>query len=88
MLMIWQLLQVRHVDNVPLILVGNMWRGLVDWARTAMLDPRLAFANDEDLQIPQRVDARPSYLKLVRSITSRLSVPRVNANRCPSGDHP
>ena len=25
-LMIWQLLQVRHVDHVPLILVGKMWR--------------------------------------------------------------
>ena len=32
MLMIWQLLQVRHVDSVPLILVGKMWKGLVDWA--------------------------------------------------------
>ena len=31
MLMIWQLLQVRHVEDVPLILVGKMWRGLVDW---------------------------------------------------------
>jgi hypothetical protein len=35
---IWQLLQVRHVDDVPLILVGKMWKGLVDWAKTSMLD--------------------------------------------------
>src|SRR6186713_3314453 len=55
MLMIWQLLQVRHVENVPLILVGKMWRGLVDWAKAAMLDPRLALANAEDLEIPQCV---------------------------------
>ena len=40
MLMIWQLLQVRHVDDVPLILVGKMWKGLVEWAKTAMLDPQ------------------------------------------------
>ena len=26
-LMIWKLLQVRHVDNVPLIFVGKMWNG-------------------------------------------------------------
>src|SRR5262249_39586319 len=32
MSMIWQLLQVRHVEDVPLILVGKMWTGLVDWA--------------------------------------------------------
>ena len=41
MLMIWQLLQVRHVNNVPLILVGKMWKGLVDWASSSMLDPAL-----------------------------------------------
>ena len=34
-LMIWQLLQVRHVHDVPLILVGKMWAGLVEWARRA-----------------------------------------------------
>src|SRR5215471_16651273 len=33
MLMIWQLLQVRHAENVPLVLVGKMWTGLLDWAR-------------------------------------------------------
>jgi uncharacterized protein (TIGR00730 family) len=53
MLMIWQLLQVKHVDNVPLILVGKMWKGLVEWASTSMLDPRFHLANAEDLSIPQ-----------------------------------
>jgi predicted Rossmann-fold nucleotide-binding protein len=32
-MMIWQLLQVRHLVDVPLILVGRMWPGLVEWAR-------------------------------------------------------
>jgi len=67
MLMIWQLLQVRHVDNVPLILVGKMWRGLVDWARTSMLDPRLALANEEDLRIPQYFDTADEAIAVVRS---------------------
>src|SRR5262247_3292463 len=31
LMMIWQLLQVRHVDDTPLILVGNMWSELVEW---------------------------------------------------------
>ena len=34
-LMISQLLQVRHMDDVRLILVGKMWSGLVAWARRA-----------------------------------------------------
>ena len=29
-MMIWQLLQVRHLQNTPLILVGPMWPGLVE----------------------------------------------------------
>jgi hypothetical protein len=29
-MMIWQLLQVRHLRNTPLILVGRMWPGLVE----------------------------------------------------------
>src|SRR5215510_4179912 len=50
-LMIWQLLQVRHAENVPLILVGRMWQGLIEWAQASMLDPRLALASPADLRI-------------------------------------
>jgi len=67
-LMVWQLLQVRHVDNVPLILVGKMWRGLVAWARTSMLDPRLPLANAEDMQIPQCVDTADQAIAIVRDL--------------------
>jgi uncharacterized protein (TIGR00730 family) len=67
-LMIWQLLQVRHVDNVPLILVGKMWRGLVEWARASMLDPRLALANPEDLQIPTCLETADEAIAVVRDL--------------------
>src|SRR5215510_10127280 len=67
-LMIWQLLQVRHVDDVPLILVGKMWRGLVEWARVSMLDPRLALVNPQDLQIPRCVETADEAIALVREL--------------------
>jgi len=67
-LMIWQLLQVRHVDGVPLILVGKMWKGLVEWAKASMLDPRLALANAEDLQIPQCLDTADQAIAVVRDL--------------------
>src|SRR6187455_3010303 len=35
--MIWQLLQVRHLQNTPLLLVGRMWSGFIEWARNSML---------------------------------------------------
>ena len=70
-LMIWQLLQVRHVDNVPLILVGKMWKGLIEWAKTAMLDPRLALANPQDLEIPQCLDTADEAIAVVRALHAK-----------------
>src|SRR5271168_2116651 len=37
LMMIWQLLQVRHARDTPLILVGKMWADLVSWARLNLL---------------------------------------------------
>jgi uncharacterized protein (TIGR00730 family) len=67
-LMIWQLLQVRHVNDVPLILVGKMWKELVEWAATSMLDPRLALASPEDLQIPQCLDTADEAIAVVADL--------------------
>src|SRR5437899_1634693 len=52
-MMIWQLLQVRHVHDTPLILVGKMWAELVDWGRKHLLNPQLPLASADDLAIPQ-----------------------------------
>lgn len=41
MVMIWQLLQVRHVEkSTPLVLAGDMWNGLIKWARPSMLSTK------------------------------------------------
>ena len=51
--MIWQLIQVNHLErNTPLILVGKMWPGLVEWARTEMLGFETPLVNSEDMNIP------------------------------------
>ncbi len=67
-LMIWQLLQVRHVDNVPLILVGKMWKGLVDWTAESMLDPRMPLASPEDIHIPQCLETADEAIAVVRGL--------------------
>ena len=64
--MIWQLLQVRQMTDVPLILVGKMWRGLVDWASASMLDPRLPLASPQDMKIPVCLDTAEQAIALVR----------------------
>ncbi|MBN1944543.1 MAG: LOG family protein [Bradymonadales bacterium] len=53
--MVWQLLQVRHIQDIPLILVGEMWTDLVRWAREHMLGPGTAFAGAADMEIPRCV---------------------------------
>ena len=64
--MIWQLLQVRQMTDVPLILVGKMWRGLVDWASASMLDPRLPLASPQDMKIPVCLDTAEQAIALGR----------------------
>jgi len=52
LMMIWQLLQVKHVGNAPLILVGHMWEELVTWAQTHLLSTQPPLASPADLAIP------------------------------------
>src|SRR6476469_3153155 len=55
-MMIWQLLQVRHLEQTPLILVGKLWPGLVEWVRDSMLNFETPLINKEDVNIPVCVD--------------------------------
>lgn len=65
-LMVWQLLQVRHLDGTPLILIGKMWSGLVDWTRASMLSTDTPLASAEDIQIPNCVSSADEALELIR----------------------
>jgi predicted Rossmann-fold nucleotide-binding protein len=65
LMMVWQLLQVRHVQDTPLILVGKMWAELVAWARTNLLNPQLALANAEDMDMPQCVNTADEAIALL-----------------------
>jgi hypothetical protein len=70
------------LSDTPLILVGQMWPGLVvglafehrtffEWARTAMLssDPRLA--SPEDMSIPRCVSSGDEAITLLREHRDR-----------------
>ena len=45
----WQLLQVKQIANMPIILLGSMWEGLVEWIRTEPLKMKLL--DKEDLEL-------------------------------------
>jgi uncharacterized protein (TIGR00730 family) len=66
LMMVWQLLQVRHVHDTPLILVGKMWANLVDWARAHLLTTQPPLANPEDMEIPRCVNTADEAIALIR----------------------
>jgi uncharacterized protein (TIGR00730 family) len=63
--MIWQLLQVRHLD-VPLVVAGPMWKDLIEWSRLHMLRPGFELAKPEDLAIPICVDGADAAIAAIR----------------------
>lgn len=65
-LLIWQLLQVRHIDDVPLILVGPMWRDLVAWASKHMVGHEPNLADPEDIALPHCVDSVAEAFDMLR----------------------
>ena len=76
-MMIWQLLQVRHLRDIPLILVGRMWPGLVEWVRESMLSTDPPLANPEDVSIPRCVVSGNEAIAVLREHRDRwLRTPR------------
>lgn len=65
-LMVWQLLQVRHLNDTPLILAGRFWDGMLEWAKTVMLTPDAPLISPNDLNIPRILPDGPSIVEAIR----------------------
>jgi uncharacterized protein (TIGR00730 family) len=66
-MMIWQLLQVSHLDRkTPLILIGDMYPELVDWARQYMLRPEFPLASQQDMDIPVCLNTADEAIAAIR----------------------
>ncbi len=65
--MVRQLLQVKKLYATPLILVGPMWKELVDWAKKHMVDGPASLASPVDMSIPRCVDTVDEAIALVRA---------------------
>jgi uncharacterized protein (TIGR00730 family) len=83
--MVWQLLQVRHLHDTPLILVGRMWDGLMQWARTSLRDPQLPLVDVEDLSIPRCLASADEAIALLREHHTRWLVRHDPAANAPEG---
>ncbi len=66
LMMVWQLLQVRHLQDTPLILVGKMWADLVEWARAHLLSSQPPLASPGDMAIPRCVASADEAIAVIR----------------------
>ncbi len=69
--LVWQLLQVRHLHDTPLIFVGDMWAELVDWARRTMLRPGFELVNPEDMSIPRCIKTVDEAIAILKDQHAR-----------------
>src|SRR4051794_2114237 len=76
--MVWQLLQVKHVTEHPLILVGTMWNGLIDWIQATMVERGLVSPND--LNVISIVPSSEGAVPIIRASYERFKQEKENAH--------
>lgn len=80
--MVWQLVQVKHVTEHPLILVGEMWNGLIEWIEATMVQRGLVSASDLKVVsvVPTSADAIPiiraSYERFLEEKRTAVESPK------------
>lgn len=75
-MMVWQLLQARHLPPTPFILYGSHWRGLLRWIEEEALGQ--GYVAEEDTRLPIQVDTVDEAVEIIlqqlREFHSRASV--------------
>ena len=87
-MLIWQLLQVNHLEDTPLILVGKMWPGLIEWAKRSMLAEDPPLANVEDMAIPRCVADGEEAIAVVREYHAAWLIKQRSRQLESSGKQP
>jgi uncharacterized protein (TIGR00730 family) len=60
----WQLVQVRMMRNIPIILLGDMWSGFLDWIRRQPLKNELL--DEEDVELLFFVNSCEEALDIIK----------------------
>ena len=66
----WQLIQVNHISKRPIILVGKMWGGLLDWMKSEPL--RRHLIEDSDFNNIKIVDDIDDVIKLLKPLINEF----------------
>jgi uncharacterized protein (TIGR00730 family) len=74
-MMVWQLLQAKHLPPTPFLLYGSHWRGLLRWIEEEALAQR--YLDEEDILLPIQVntadEAEEIILRTQREFHARLA---------------
>jgi len=62
-MMVWQLLQARHLPPTPFILYGSHWRGLLRWIEEEALGQ--GYLAEEDTRLPIQVDTVDEAVEII-----------------------
>ena len=62
----WQLVQVEHICETPIILFGSMWGGLLAWLKAEVLARKMI--DEEDLRMIFHVNEVEKAVALIRKI--------------------
>ena len=64
----WQLMQVQHICETPIILFGEMWRGLLTWLQTEVLTKQ--FFTSHDLHNIFQLNSVPEVIDFINRVHS------------------
>lgn len=71
--MIWQLLQVGYIKDRPLVLLGEMWNGLLDWMQREMVPHSLVFSRElEHAHVAGTIDDAVRIIRLAKERFDQL----------------
>jgi len=81
--MVWQLLQVKHIKQHPLILVGDMWYGLIEWMKENMEKRNLV--SPLDMSIVTVVSSGAEAIPLIKSALEKFREGKANGGQRAAG---
>jgi hypothetical protein len=62
-MMVWQLLQAKHLPPTPFLLYGSHWHGLCRWLEEQAMEK--GFMDADDLRLPTHVDTVDEAVNLI-----------------------
>ncbi len=62
-MMVWQLLQAKHLPPTPFLLYGSHWRGLCRWLEEQAMEQ--GFVDADDLRLPTLVDTVDEAVSII-----------------------